>query len=407
MPMSIYDIPNLEAWLEEQAKAGWFPEWTTGTLSLLRRGTPTDCRYLMEPCSRGDLEPSFELRDLYREHGWEYVERLAGQFFLFRTTRPDASDLHTDPRVQAVALEGITRAIEQYNRRRRFIWSLYGLVLLLLVFVSGLPGKFDAQPARPWANALSIFISYTDPFVLFLIAAILLCHYDWRSTTKRLKRYQEQLTLGFVKREPLEPHYRLRNLLLIFCVAIEIPWLIHFHTYSGFPLDQLTHPYLTLQELEQEEVVRSHVVFGDSHFHDDENRAEIHHALLAPLYYTTTENVLSAADVAEQDYQGYSPVRDDNLCYSPNLDARYYHLLFPQMAHATAKSLLNQMRLVNLFWEYEELSVDGADFVIIAEATDQIYQMVACAKGNRLIIFRYGGEQRLRDHLDLLLSYLS
>ena len=80
----------------------------------------------------------------------------------------------------------------------------------------------------------------------------------------------------------------------------------------------------------------------------------------------------------------------------------YFRLILPALAKPVARAQLNEYRLVNLWWEYKEVDVPGLDFVILATAQDEPWQMAAIGKGSKVAVFRYAGVERLEEHLDLL-----
>ena len=64
-----------------------------------------------------------------------------------------------------------------------------------------------------------------------------------------------------------------------------------------------------------------------------------------------------------------NPEADDRfeLRYSPSLETACYHLLVPALARPVAESQMDQYRLINLRWSYEDISYADLDFVIIAD----------------------------------------
>ena len=93
--------------------------------------------------------------------------------------------------------------------------------------------------------------------------------------------------------------------------------------------------------------------------------------------------------------------------YAPDLDMTYFHLLIPALAEPIARAQMDSYRLVNLWWEYEEVDYPGLDFVILATAKDEPWQMAAVGKGGKVAVFRYAGVERLEKHLDLLASIVT
>lgn len=95
IPVSLYDIPGLEAWLEEQANQGLFPTHLGLWATFEDTGVP-GTRFRLEPWGKMGNEPPPEQREFYRQAGWEYKAILCRPYVLFYTTDPDAVELYTD-----------------------------------------------------------------------------------------------------------------------------------------------------------------------------------------------------------------------------------------------------------------------------------------------------------------------
>ena len=84
----------------------------------------------------------------------------------------------------------------------------------------------------------------------------------------------------------------------------------------------------------------------------------------------------------------------------------YFRLLLPSMARSVAQAQMEQYRLVNLSWSYETLEHPGLDFVLLAWESEGLWQMAALGRGGQVAVFLYCGQEQLRDHLDLLSSWV-
>ena len=111
----------------------------------------------------------------------------------------------------------------------------------------------------------------------------------------------------------------------------------------------------------------------------------------------------SSLEAAQGTCEGYShDPQGGRYRYSPSLDMTCFRLLIPALAEPVARSQLDEYRLMNLWWEYEEISYPGLDFVILATVKDETWQIAALGKGGRAAVFRYAGVERLEDHLETL-----
>ena len=121
-----------------------------------------------------------DAEDLYASFGWRYV-CARGQFHIFCTDSPDAPELNTDPRVQAIALD-VVRKREWSNAVTTVLWEIiYPLISIK-------------------AGVLRTMLAFPTPLLLlsftFLIWTLILCIRKIVS----LRRVRKRLMQG----EPLD-----------------------------------------------------------------------------------------------------------------------------------------------------------------------------------------------------------
>lgn len=400
LPLSLYDIPGIESWLEEQANAGLFPVSLDAWVTFKPTGVP-GTRFRLEPWGKMGTEPSEEQLELYHQAGWEYAFAVGRVFFLFYTTDRNAVDLYSDHQSRGQSLERLEKRVQFHRRIRTAIWSMLGLLLVWSLFFY--QSKYDVQP-NPLAGLPLTLLRLSSPFVLLVMAVLFFCWRQGRRDRHILEKTCQALNAGLAppsSRGPSPVLVREHVITLILIPILLIGWVLMLLSNLGLlsvPVQEFTRPYVVLQELEQVELVSSQEVLAP--FHGGENQAEIHISLLAPAWYSVTQK---GCDVAEGDYIGYSPDPDGGrFRYTPSLDATYFHLLFPALARPVAQSQMDQDRAVNLYWTYEELSYPGLDFVILASEPRGVYQGLALGKGGHVAVFHYGGVEQLTDHLELL-----
>lgn len=119
------------------------------------------------------------------------------------------------------------------------------------------------------------------------------------------------------------------------------------------------------------------------------------------MWYSVTQTAYSPQSGSRGNVFSKDPENGANR-YSPELDTTCFTLLFPSMAEPVARAQMDQYRLINLRWNYESLDYPGLDFVILTDEPNGLWQMAALGKGGRVAVFRYGGQEKLRDHLDTL-----
>ena len=104
-PCPAYDIPGWESWLEDMGREGLVPaELGSGFCFLsFAQTTPAEYRYRLEPMSGRNREPDAEFLAMAEAAGWEYLG-CRSSFFFYRTSDPNAPELHTEPETQALTL---------------------------------------------------------------------------------------------------------------------------------------------------------------------------------------------------------------------------------------------------------------------------------------------------------------
>ena len=170
LPVSLYDIPGLERWLEEQANEGLFPvrfgmDWAT----FVPTGTP-GTRFRVEPCGTEVYDgegPDQDKQDLYRGFGWDLAfsfDKYNNVLALFYTTDPEAPELYTDLPAQAATLEPM---LDHFRRRLR--QTLYLAPLLVLLF----PNSYIGLSIRRFSSMVfGEYDIHKKAVVPFFIAAI-------------------------------------------------------------------------------------------------------------------------------------------------------------------------------------------------------------------------------------------
>lgn len=128
-PCHHYDIEGIQTWLEDMARDGWILEkggWGLGTFTF-DRGAPVQCRYRLEVIFEGkkSYQERIEYLEMLKDFGWTHVTEFQG-FEIFRTEDPHATEISTDPVVQATTLKKLKNAGIQ---RIMFLVFYFGLQL--------------------------------------------------------------------------------------------------------------------------------------------------------------------------------------------------------------------------------------------------------------------------------------
>lgn len=237
LPVSLYDVPAQQAWLEDQAARGRFLEDYTGVLASFTTGEPKSVRYRLEPLTRREKAPAPDRRELYRELGWDYVTTIAGTFHIWRCDDPELPEMDTDPLVRAGAYDRLRRQLRWAN------WSMALILLALAALVLWLNLRFpdhigwltgQIRSQQPWWTLI--------PAAAAVFALCQLVH--WNRTLHRLVR-----TLYAGIPAPQRGPYRLfRALSVLGCVlyaaflAVQLVTLFQPNQRSFLPPEDLTEP---------------------------------------------------------------------------------------------------------------------------------------------------------------------
>lgn len=410
LPVSLYDVLGLEKWLEEQANAGLFPvrvdEWVTFT----RTGVP-GTRFRLEPCN-GLSQPDTERLEHYRSAGWEYafmigIESLTkGIYFLFYTTDPTAVELYTDLQSRGLSLGLLVARIKKLRRRAWWILAItLAICAALIAMVLNSSSRFDVQPDS-FSQTPLVLVQLSGPYmVLYFLLVAALCRRNYRdiralrATVRALRDGVEPVSPGW--RRSAAAGYVFTAVLTLFIVAAALMRIDALSPFMGIPLEDFSSPYVALQELESEPVRPWDDFFEDDSYSRHENYADREFSLLAPVWYSVTQEAFSPVSGVPARGDFYS-IHSRGYMYSPDLDMTYFRLLIPAMARGVAEAQLETYRLVNIMWSYEEVDYPGLDFAILAKAEDSSWQMAAAGSGGQVAVFRYLGAEDLADHLEEL-----
>lgn len=173
-PCSKYDIAGMESWLEDMAAKGLFLDKDGLFLGLATfvHAEPEQLRFRLEATdTTGGLfsstnDPSDDAIQLHRQMGWHYRGRW-GQFHIYAADDPDAPELHTDPRIQALTIQALNK-FQRSNLWRMILNALmlhlfYGSVIFSLTVLWGLDRTL---------LALAVFLSFPGMELVNLVKMV-------------------------------------------------------------------------------------------------------------------------------------------------------------------------------------------------------------------------------------------
>lgn len=177
VPCAAYDVERIESWLQDMALEGWLPEkdGTLFGLMTFRKDAPRNVRYRLQPREHNagfaDV-PDAEVQDICAEFGWEYVDSY-GNFYIYRSTRPDAREMNSDLQVQAASL----KAGKQGSR------------LTLILDVVLLSNVYTSASVMPLFSLIHFGLAY----YLAIFAALIWTGIDSFLQLRHLRRLQKML----------------------------------------------------------------------------------------------------------------------------------------------------------------------------------------------------------------------
>lgn len=410
LPVSLYDIPGLEKWLEEQANAGLFPVRVDSWVTFTRTGVP-GTRFRLEPCN-GLSQPDAERLEHYRSAGWEYafmigIESLTrGIYFLFYATDPAAVELYTDLQSRGLSLDQLMLQIKKLRRRGWWILAItLAIYAAIIAWVLNLSGQFDVQPDSFSGLPLDI-ITMAHPFwALYILLAVISSRQN-RLGIRALRSMCQALREGIDPPPSPGPRRivvfeRVLSVIMLIPAILLILVKLDIIPLQHIPLEDFWRPYVDIRELDSETAQHWEELFeGSNLWNEPSLYAELEFSLLAPVWYSVTQEAYSPISVSVPNSNS-TDQHGGTVRYVPDLDMTYFRLLIPSMARGVAEAQLDAYRLVNLMWSYEDVSYPGLDFVILAK-TDSVWQMAALGSGGRVAVFRYAGAEDLAEHLDEL-----
>lgn len=108
-----YDTVAMECWLSDMAKRGLLYSGNNFAFFRFLKAEPQNIYYRVEPTTNDEIELSAEILSAYNDAGWEFVAHQGNQFFIWKSIRPNATELHTDPIVQSESY--LSQAVQKIN----------------------------------------------------------------------------------------------------------------------------------------------------------------------------------------------------------------------------------------------------------------------------------------------------
>ncbi len=378
---NFYDAVAMECWFSDLAKKGLILNGHGLWNFRFAKKEPAYIRFRVEPLIDDNNTPSEDMVDIYKEAGWEFVTTYGGLFFVWKSSRSDATELHSDPIVQS---ESYSRLCKKLTKQAvvTCIAVLISIALILTVF---------SLNNRPITSLL------INPFNFILIISQIFLVPQAVQQAICANRVRKILSNGFTlehKKEYRKKHlgYLFYNIFSTFiAIAVLITSIMTFTnmwTKSVVDVEQEL-PFIPLDVLEQNEEFEwaTPQIFHGEDF-DFNNYVSFAWSILAPEYYEVFQKG------AEQLYK----FEDSSELYKPSARTEYYRMRFSFFSPL----LLEELMEVHL-WEGTEYTItelDLYDRAVLAE--EETMKHLFAYEGTQLIYIRYFGYSDLRDSISLL-----
>ena len=349
----------MESWLQglRLSRDGFFAGF-----AIFERGEPRQIRYRLEASDKkgglfaeGEDSPDREELSFSQAMGWEFVARW-GDFFIFSSENSQSCELHTDPQVQAIAL----------NKIRRRAWADAAALLFQLLLYPLL-----------WGNGflLASFIQVGTPLYLLFQAVIFWSAAGSLRSALHLRRLYRRLRAGqpLNHRKDWRRRSRRYRASQILCLVLTLAvaglllrlWSIDASGENQIPLAEYQGelPFPTMEDLLPGAAYTASVM-------DYTNYVEEKSDLLAPAVFSFSQN-------------GRLALPGDGAL-SGGLTVEYYETLAPWMARELAREYEQYDRRRN-GKHYAPLEVPPGLGVDYAAAYTAIFPTVILTEGNRML----------------------
>ena len=371
-PATTFDFAAMETWLSDMAEDGWIPVDFRGEKVKFQQAEPQKRSYRIAIPRYFDTQPTAKQLEEYHQLGWEFICTYRSKGYLLANITEHPQEPYTDPAVQK-------KNIEELYQEERYLY-LAGMVLDTLFFVGlGLLtwhylGRNIIDPN--WV------LEFYGP-ILFLLLAVF-NFYELR-LLKRLKTSLEQgLPISHEKDYTRKLELSKISNLISTAANVLVILVLVFEIFSistkGEPAERPSAsvsplPYVPLEN-----------VSGDSGI---ETRVHAEPAFFAPLLLQTIAR------------------GDASWMTTTLLEVRPSFLTEQAFLTLGANGTFPDAFLPSTAEQALVLSSDSFDEGYFYQETSEMQrQMLTLRKGNRLLIVRYHGENRLADSLSAFLPLL-
>lgn len=371
-PATTFDFAAMETWLSDMAEDGWIPVDFRGEKVKFQQAEPQKRSYRIAIPRYFDTQPTAKQLEEYHQLGWEFICTYRCKGYLLANITEHPQEPYTDPAVQK-------KNIEELYQEERYLY-LAGVILFTLLFIGmGLLG---------WRNLGQHIIGhawFSDLLMPILFFCLAVYYFYELRLLKKLKTELEQGNpveheKDYTRKLELSKISNListaANVLVILVLVFEIFSI----STKGEPTERPSAsvsplPYVPLENVSGDSGIETHV------------HAEP--TLFAPLLLQTTAR------------------GDASWMTTTLLEVRPSFLTEQAFLTLGANGTFPDAFLPSAAEQALVLSSDSFDEGYFYQETSEMQrQMLTLRKGNRLLIVRYHGENRLVDSLSAFLPLL-
>lgn len=165
LPVDYLDIKGVQDWLEQMAREGYFLDDTTGWWWHFNGGDPKEVRYRIDPNLKKKKKIEPEKKEDYETMGWHYVLTYR-EYHIFMAEDRDTEELHTDCRVESMALKKLEKSLKMD--------LISFLILLILPYFISHTSRTELVAAIKYPLAFWTSGSVSIAFAYFLLIGYLI-----------------------------------------------------------------------------------------------------------------------------------------------------------------------------------------------------------------------------------------
>lgn len=390
VPFESCDIPAIENWLDDMAKKGlFFTEYGVRRAKFAVSTPRNDTRYRVEYSDVYGNRPTDEKKELYAGSGWEYVDTLFGDLYVFRTDDPDAVELHTEPS----SLDGPLKKIV----RKHVALAIMYLVMFFTVYIGPAFSSLIYNRQSFWLDVIEF--GSLRFFLSILLAVALFAEFIIH--LRRARRLKRRIKSGELL--PHQERYSGRmvtgRIVLPFSILLCVFWAMQLvaqpgtYTIQGIsPGDEFPFPLISEINNEEWEALQDHISYGDYELY--QNYKNIRKDILSLETISAWQNISEV--ISETD-------SSKNMLTVNAYSVDYYKTISPKLAQRLAEEL--EARVKNFGAQKIESPEPAAGYLAYYEHSDG-RQCLIVQYGSQVELIIYRGRSSLPEHADTFIAYL-